>query len=145
MKPNILIWKNTATFDPNRLGTGSKNKSPSCGLPTLPAVQKPAFPAHARPGQRPPGSAQRLPRGQSHQNQSGFVIKALAGKIRPLSKGNQLGRAREAGTAGIALNAASICKPYRSRLPWEGIPLLLVALSIFTSQIPDSGQTYFRS
>lgn len=24
MKPNILIWKNTATFDPNRLGTGSK-------------------------------------------------------------------------------------------------------------------------
>lgn len=69
MKPNILIWKNTATFDPNRLGTGSKNKSPSCGLPTLRGA---AASVSCPPSPCPwlPRSAHCLLRGQSHLKQT---------------------------------------------------------------------------
>lgn len=134
MKPNILIWKNTGTFDPNRLGTGSKNKSPNCSLPTLRGAAA-SVSCPPSPCPWPPRSAHCLLRGQSHLKQT-VCYKSCCRQDQAFIEEDSAGKSQENGTAGITPNARSICKPHRNRLPYK-ITLLSVSLSIFTRLTQD--------
>lgn len=84
MKPNILIWKNTATFDPNIPGTGSKNKLPSCSLPDLQAAAS----SISCPCVSQPSAARCSPGAQSSPTQPRThpLPAALTHRSRPLQK-----------------------------------------------------------